>query len=71
MEMGAGFPEAFASIPRGQTAALSRREKSLVPVSTQNCLKFTDVSATRRRLFGSCGCAARQDILITEDAYGP
>ena len=30
-----------------------------------------DVAATMRRLFGSCGWAARQDTSITEDAYEP
>ena len=70
MEMGAGFPESFVSIRRMQNAALSHREKSLEPASVRESLKFTDAAASMRRFFGSCGSAARHDILITEDADG-
>ena len=45
VEMGAGFPEAFASASRVQNAALSRHEKSVAPASTQKRLKSTDVAA--------------------------
>ena len=70
-EMGARFPVAFDSILLMQNAALSLQGKSRVLASTQKRLKFTDVAATARRLFGSCGGTARQDILITGDADGP
>ena len=69
--MGAGYPKAFASILRTQNAALARQEKSRVLASAQRGLKFMDVTATVRRLFGSCGGADRQDMLGTADAHGP
>ena len=71
MEMGAGFPGAFVSTQRMQDAALSRQEKSLVLASTQSSPTITDVAAATRRLFGSCKAAARQDILIEENADAP
>ena len=71
MEMGAGFPEALVPILCIRNAARSHEEQSSVLASTRRSPKFTDVAATMRRLFGSCGGAARHDILITEDAYGP
>ena len=71
VEMGAGFPEAFASAPRAQNAALSRHEKSAAPANTQKRLKSTDVVASMWRLFVSCGGAVRLDILISENASGP
>ena len=71
IEMGAGFQEHFVSILCMQKAWLSRQEKSLALASNQNSLKFADAAASMRRLFGSCGGAGRQGILVTEDADGP
>ena len=67
MQMGAGFPETFVFVLRMQDAAPSRLEKSLASASTQRSLIFEDVAMTMRRLFGSRGGAARQDILVEED----
>lgn len=71
MGIGAGFPEAFASILRTRNAAPPRQEKSLWLASTQESPDFMDVAATMQRLFGSCGGAKRHDTLITGDAHGP
>ena len=70
MEMGAGLPEAFASMSRMHRAARPRRGRSWVLASTQGSLKFMDVAATSRSFLGSCGGAARQDILIKDAAHG-
>ena len=70
MEMGAGSPEQFVSILRVRNAGLSRQEKSLVLASGQRGLKFVDVAANMRRLFGSCDGANRQGVLVTVDADG-
>ena len=71
MEMGVRLPAAFASILRMRDAALRSQDKSLVLASARQVLKFTDVAPTLREVFGSFRCAARQDILVTKDAYGP
>ena len=39
--------------------------------SSQKNLRFVDVAANTRRLFGSRGGAARQDVLVTEDVDEP
>ena len=66
VEMGAGFPGQFVSILRMDDAALSRHEELLVMASCRECLKFEDVSANMRRLFGSRGGGSRQDALSAE-----
>ena len=38
--------------------------------SSQESSQFMDAAADMRRFFGSCGGAARQDVLITEDMDG-
>ena len=68
MEMGAGFPEQFASKLNMDNAALSRHEKSLVMASCHESLRPEDASANMRRLFGSRGSGSRQDALLTEEA---
>ena len=55
MEMGAGFPEPFASILRMQNAGHPRQEELLALASSQKILKFADAVANMRRLFGSYG----------------
>ena len=67
MHVSAGSPEASVTVLRMQTAAPSPRDKSLVLASTQKSLAFSDVATTICRLFGSCGGAARQDILVAKD----
>ena len=67
MVMGAGFPDAFASVLCMQNAALDTNEKTLVLSSLGNTLAFAQESAQMRRLFGPCGYASRQDILVAED----
>ena len=39
--------------------------------SSMKSLEFTGVAASIQRLFGSCGGAARQDVLSMEEADGP
>ena len=68
MRVGARFPNAFVSVLFMQNAALSRQEKSLVLASTLESLAYMDVAMTMRRLFGTCGGAARRNILVAEDA---
>ena len=70
MGMGAGFPEQAVSILRMQTAGPSRQEKSPAPASGHESLRFVDVAANLRRLFGSCGDMDRQDVMVTEEADG-
>ena len=71
IDMGAGFPGQFVTILCMQNAGHYRQEKSLARASSQKSLKLVDVAANMRRLFGSCGRAARRDILATEAADGP
>ena len=71
MAMGAGSPEQFVSILCVQNAGLSRRERSLVLPSSQEGLKFADVAANMRGLFGSFGGAVREGVLVTETVDGP
>ena len=67
MQIGASFPEAFASALRIQNAALSRRKKSLALAGAQKSLAFMVFAMAMRRLFGSCGGAARQDAVVAAD----
>ena len=67
MQMGAGFPDAFVFALCAKNAALPRPEKPPALASTQKSLAFSDVATTICRLFGSCGGAARQDILVAKD----
>ena len=67
MQMGLGYPEASASALWLQNTALSRQEKSPRLASTRESLAFMDVAMAMRRLPGSCGGAARRDILAAED----
>ena len=71
MEMGPGFPDQFISILRMHNAALPRQEVSLVMASSRERLKFEEVAANMRRLFGSRSRIGRQYALITEEAVGP
>ena len=70
-KMGAGLPEQFISKLRMNVAGLSRREKSLAMSSSQKSLKFDEVAANMRRLYGSRGGSGRRGVLITEEAVGP
>ena len=71
METGEGFPEQSAPKLRMNNALLPRQEKSLVMASNHKSLKFEEVAANMRRLFGSRGGGSRQDVLTTEEADGP
>ena len=70
MDTGAGFPELCISIVRANNAGLPRPEKSLVTAISHTSLKFEEVAANVRRLFGSRGEKSRQDVLLTEEAAG-
>ncbi len=67
MLMGSGFPDAFASALRMKDAAVSKNEKTMVLASLGNTLASHQVSAQMRRLFGPCGYASRQDVLVAQD----
>ena len=71
IEVVAGFPGQFAPILRTQIAGLPRQEEPLELAGGRKSLKFGDAATNTRRLIGSCGEAARQDVLIMEDADGP
>ena len=64
MLMGSGFPDEFVSVLCMKNASPSKKEKTLALVSLQNTLAFPAVSAQMRRLFGPCGYASRQDVLV-------
>ena len=70
MEMGAGFPDQFASKLRMADAAQCRQEKSLIAASCRESLRFAAASANIRRFFGSRGSGGQQDAVLTEDAVG-
>ena len=71
MAAGTWFPDEFASILRMLNAVLPRKGKSLVMASGHASLKFAEVAASMRRLFGLLGGGSLQDELIAEDADGP
>ena len=50
-----------------QNAALARNEKTLVLASLGDALAFQSVSAQMRRLYGPCGYAYRQGVLVAAD----
>ena len=50
-----------------RNAALSKNEKSLVSARIQGTSAFTAEARQMRRLFGSCGSAASQDVLFAAD----
>ena len=62
--MGAGIPEAFASLLRMQSAALSQQEKSPVSTRTQTGLASKEVPRAMRRLIGSRGSDASHEALV-------
>ena len=62
MLTGGGFPNGSAPILRMWDAAVSRDEQSLVFAGSQGAIAFAAVAKEMRRLFGSCGGAARQDV---------
>ena len=65
---GSGFAKEFVSILRMQNAALPKNEISLVVARIRGALAFAAAGRQMRRLFESCGGAARQDFLIAVDA---
>ena len=67
MIMGGGFPDEFVSVLRMQNAALTKNEKTLVLASLRNFLSLQSAPAQMRRLFGPCGYASRQDVLVAAD----
>ena len=62
MVMGGGSPVEFVSILRMQHSRLPENEKSLVLASIHGKLAFGAVASQMRRLFGSCGSEASQDV---------
>ena len=68
MQMGAGFPNAPASVLRMQNAALLRQEKSPALAGTRTSMASIGPAMTMRRSFRSCGGAGPQDILASGDA---
>ena len=66
--MGGGSPEGFVSILRMHKTALSKYGKSLVLARIRGTLAFAAVAKQMRRLFGSCGSVARQDVVVAADA---
>ena len=67
MLAGPGFPGASVSVLRIKNAALPKNEKTRVLTSLRNTLAFPQVSAQMRRLFGPCGYASRQDVMVAQD----
>ena len=67
MVTGPGFPGAFVSVTCMQNAALAENEKTLVLASLGKALAFPQASAQMRRLFGPCGYASRQDVIVAQD----
>ena len=66
--MGGGSPEGFVPILRMHKAALSKNGKSFLLARIQGALAFATVAKQMRRLFGSCGSVARQDVVVAADA---
>ena len=66
MQMGGGFPEAFVSVLVAQNVSSPEAEKPLVLASIR--AKMTGCVDRMRRLRGSRGGAARQDVLLAADA---
>ena len=67
MVMGSGSPDEFVSILCMQNAALSENEASLALAGMRNTLASPEVVRRMRRLFGPCGMAVRQDVLMAAD----
>ena len=65
--MGSGFRDEFVSVLRMRNAALTKNAQTLVLASSGNTLASQSVSAQMRRLFGPCGYAPRQDVLVAAD----
>ena len=70
MAMGAGFPEEFVSSLLVQNTASSENDMSPVWARVQGAMAFAEAAKQMRRLFGKCGSAAREDVLVAADA-GP
>ena len=68
MAIGGGRREEFVAILWAQDASLSKNGKSLVLDTVQGALAFAAPVNRMRRLFGSCGSAARRDVLVAADA---
>ena len=67
MAMGGGFPAEFVSILRMQNASLGGTDAEQVSASIRGALAFAAAAKQMRRLFGSCGSAARQDVSVPAD----
>ena len=67
MVVGSGPPDELGSVLPLQNAALTMNEKTSVLASLGNTLAFQQVSPRKRRLFGACSCASRQDVLVAPD----
>ena len=69
--MGGGVPEEFAAMLRVQNASLPENGKSLVWASSQGAMAVAAAAERMRLLCGSCGYAARQDVLAVADVDVP
>ena len=64
--MESGFPEEFVCILRMQNAPSPKNGKSVL-ASVRGPMMFPAAARQMRRLFGSCGRAARQDVRAVVD----
>ena len=71
MQMGGVLPESLATFLRSQDAALPSSEESFILASAQGNSGAPAVAKQTRRLFGSRGDAARQDVLVAADIAWP
>ena len=68
---GRGLTGAFASVLWMQNASVSRSEDPLILANVQSNLAFHIAAKQIRRLFGPCGGADRQDVLVAADMGAP
>ena len=67
MQLGGDSTGAFVASLCAQNASPSKSEKSLELASFLGNVNLSRVAGQTRRLFGSCGGAARQDFLVAAD----
>ena len=67
MQLGGAPRGTPASVLCVQTASLSRPEKSLALASVQRNSGISAAARHKRRFFGPCGGAARQDVSAATD----
>ena len=65
--MGGVLPKRFASVLCMQNTPPSRSAKSMVQASAQGKSGIPAAAGQMRRVFGSCGAVARQDVWAATD----